>query len=101
MIPTLMSFLSWQQEKTKNFDFLAFLIVMSVCLLSVSNGLASIGMQLAFILVIYLYPTLFRQWWIATRYFLLVAVLILLVLVANSFNYKQALQTACNTPRFM
>ncbi len=99
MIPTLMSFLSWQQEKTKNFDFLAFLIVMSVCLLSVSNGLASIGMQLAFILVIYLYPTLFRQWWIATRYFLLVAVLILLVLVANSFNYKQALHEAWGVTR--
>ena len=94
MTPTLSSVTAWLQKTTNNFDALAFLIVMSMCLLGATNGVGSTGMQLAFILVIYLHPELSKQWWQVSRYFLLAAVVLLLTLVAYSFHYKQALHDA-------
>lgn len=99
MIPTLSSVTAWLQKTTNNFDVLAFLIVMSMCLLGATNGVGSTGMQLAFILVIYLHPELSKQWWRVSRYFVLTAVLLLLALVAYSFNYKQALHDAWGVTR--
>ncbi|MBH1970614.1 MAG: O-antigen ligase family protein [Moraxellaceae bacterium] len=99
MTPTLSSLTAWLQKTTNNFDALAFLIVMSMCLLGATNGVGSMGMQLAFILVIYLHPELSKQWWRVSRYFVLTAVLLLLALVAYSFNYKQALHDAWGVTR--
>ncbi len=99
MTPTLSSVTAWLQKTTNNFDALAFLIVMSMCLLGATNGVGSTGMQLAFILVIYLHPELSKQWWRVSRYFVLTAVLLLLALVAYSFNYKQALHDAWGVTR--
>ena len=99
MIPTLSSVTAWLQKTTNNFDVLAFLIVMSMCLLGATNGVGSTGMQLAFILVIYLHPELSKQWWRVSRYFLLTAVLLLLALVAHSFHYQQALHDAWGVTR--
>jgi hypothetical protein len=99
MIPTLSSVTAWLQKTTNNFDVLAFLIVMSMCLLGATNGVGSTGMQLAFILVVYLHPELSKQWWRVSRYFVLTAVLLLLALVAYSFNYKQALHEAWGVTR--
>jgi O-antigen ligase len=99
MTPTLSSLTAWLQKTTNNFDALAFLIVMSMCLLGATNGVGSTGMQLAFILVIYLHPELSKQWWRVSRYFVLTAVLLLLALVAYSFNYKQALHDAWGVTR--
>ena len=99
MTPTLSSVTAWLQKTTNNFDVLAFLIVMSMCLLGATNGVGSTGMQLAFILVIYLHPELSKQWWRVSRYFLLTAVLLLLALVAHSFHYQQALHDAWGVTR--
>ena len=99
MIPTLSSVTAWLQKTTNNFDVLAFLIVMSMCLLGATNGVGSTGMQLAFILVIYLHPELSKRWWRVSRYFLLAAVVLLLTLVAYSFHYKQALHDAWGVTR--
>ncbi len=99
MMPALSSLTAWLQKTTNNFDVLAFLIVMSMCLLGATNGVGSIGMQLAFILVIYLRPELSEQWWRVSRYFLLAAVLLLLALVAHSFHYQQAMHDAWGVTR--
>ena len=99
MTPTLSSVTAWLQKTTNNFDVLAFLIVMSMCLLGATNGVGSTGMQLAFILVIYLHPELSKRWWRVSRYFLLAAVVLLLTLVAYSFHYKQALHDAWGVTR--
>ena len=99
MTPTLSSVTAWLQKTTNNVDVLAFLIVMSMCLLGATNGVGSTGMQLAFILVIYLHPELSKRWWRVSRYFLLAAVVLLLTLVAYSFHYKQALHDAWGVTR--
>jgi O-antigen ligase len=49
--------------------------------------------------VIYLHPELSKQWWRVSRYFVLTAVLLLLALVAYSFNYKEALHDAWGVTR--
>lgn len=81
------------QPLIKGFDWLAFLIVMGICLLGATNG-GSTGLMLAFLWIVYEESDLARRWWQAMRYLFLSAVLFMLLLCVNSFNYAQALHDA-------
>lgn len=81
------------------FDLLAFMIIFSICWLKASNGIASIVMQLAFIVIVLSNTDFFKSWWLTIRYFILGVLFLLILLVLNSFSYKQALHEAWGVMR--